>query len=91
MADLDSHTEEFWVLTDYIREYPGATRDGKQHKLWIAAKRIRPAVPIPAETLKQSVNIIFAGGNGFPKVRRLPLQTLPRLTAAIGAVRAAFT
>lgn len=88
MADLDFEAEEFWVLTDYVREYPGATRDGKQHKLWISAKRLKPVRSVRMQERVQTfrVNVIFAGGNGFPKVCNFSRETSMRLRVATGAL-----
>lgn len=77
MVNIDFQVEEFWIPTNYAREYPGATRDGKQNTLWMAAKRLKPVRSNSTPIAKQNINIVFAGGNGFPKVFPHTRLTVP--------------
>ena len=58
---------EYTVPAQYIREYPGATRLGKDDGLQLAVKRYTPRTCVEASC--GAMTILASGGNGFPKVR----------------------
>ncbi|KAK4499832.1 hypothetical protein PRZ48_008018 [Zasmidium cellare] len=60
------------VLCQHVREYPGATKDGRDVELRLAVKEYVPKKPLEDE----GVTIIAAGGNGFPKVSKDPEEEM---------------
>ena len=57
----------FIVPGQFVREYAGATHDGKDHTLSLFVKKYIPREQ--AETSAEAITFFAAGGNGFPKVR----------------------
>jgi len=59
--------DTYTIPSQHVREYPGATLNGKDESLLLSVKRYRPLKPESPAT--RSITILAAGGNGFPKVR----------------------
>ena len=60
---------EHTVDSQYIREYPNATRDQNDIRLKLAVKQYTPLDEALAN-VDGAVTVIAAQGNGFPKVCR---------------------
>ena len=58
--------DTFVVPCQFVREYAGATFDGKNHTLSLSVKKYVPRRQ--AEARAEGLTIFAAGGNGFPKV-----------------------
>ena len=74
MSTLYFVVHDYSIPAQHIREYAGATKDGRDHELRLSVKRYVPKSP--QQDSSTSMTILAQGGNGFCKARQRLEETV---------------